>query len=404
MERAELLVLTGLCTAGVDATAGRIRMLDPDAAVVHHDLSALHRGVVRRRVCRGDLDVTTTVRLATGRLPGLLRQDLLPQLLALARPGGPRRIVLHLDPTVALEQICWALLHMIVDGARVGGAVDLLGVVTCIDADRWLDDATGTERLREPGSAVPGGRSRAQLAVVQAESADLLVHTGGAVLPRTDAVLARLAPAAERVLLADLDERVFLAELPVTARRGRPGDVHGPLLRGQPPLDPSCGVQMLVFEDRRPFHPERLHAVLDVLLHGVVRTRGRIWLATRPDAVLWLESAGGGLHVGHVGNWLAESGPAAWEQASAERRALASLGCHARFGDRSQDLVVITHDADPEAIATRLRGALLSDAELAGGAASWRGLPDPFGWWHEDPCDTQVEQLTGHADAEADER
>jgi G3E family GTPase len=230
------------------------------------------------------------------------------------------------------------------------------------------------------------------------EFADLLVHTGTAdawELTRADAVLARLAPAAPRLRLAELDARVLLAELPPEARRGRPDDVHAPLLRGLPPLTSDCGVRLLVFSARRPFHPQRLHSAIDVLLDGVVRTRGRIWLATRPEAVLWLESAGGGLRVGHAGDWLADADAAAWEAVSPERRAVAAMGWHPRFGDRAQDLVVLAHDADPEGIEIALSAALLTEAELAAGEAAWRELPDPFGWWHTDPCGTTADLLSG---------
>lgn len=132
-----------------------------------------------------------------------------------------------------------------------------------------------------------------------------------------------------------------------------------------------------------------------MLLDGVVRTRGRIWPATRPEAVLWLESAGGGLRVGHADDWLDGAGEDAWEVASPERRALASLGWHPRFGDRAQDIVVLTHDADPDEVDAHLREALLTDLELAAGEGAWRALPDPFGRWHTDPCGSSADVAAG---------
>ena len=406
-QRTELLVLAGLAAPGVEAVIGRIRALDPDVAVLHHDLrdvgSRHGPGIVHRRLRRGDEDVTTALELAHACVSCTLREDLLPQLVALADPGGPRRIVLHLDPALEPEQVCWALLHVLVDGVCVTDLVDLRGVVTCIDDGNWFDDATGDAEPAERGLAdLPDDeRTVAQIAVGQVEFADLIVNTGTCdawELARANAVLARLAPAAAQVRLTDLDDRVFLGGLSEEARRGRPDDVHGPLLRGRPPLNPDCGVRLLLFSARRPFHPERLHTAIDVLLDGVVRTRGRIWLATRPEAVLWLESAGGGLRVGHAGEWLAGADDAAWEQAAPERRALASLGWDPRFGDRAQDLVVITHDADPDEIDAWLREALLTDAELAVGEAAWRELPDPFGWWHTDPCEDPAELTAGPAE------
>ncbi|HXV92322.1 MAG TPA: GTP-binding protein [Pseudonocardia sp.] len=395
MHRPELLVVAGLPAQGVEQVLVALRALgrEPTAtAVLHHDLRDVSRGVVHRRLRRGTLDETTPLTLAHGCVSCTLREDVIPSLRALAA-DGPERIVLHLDPALEPEQVCWALAHVPVAGSVVTDLVDLRGVVAVVDTGRWLDDATGDAGVAEAGhAALPGDeRTLAQVAVGQVEFADLVVRTGTAdawQLARTDAVLARLAPLASRLRHPGIDDRVLLRDLPAGARRGRPdADVHGPLLRGRPPLDPDCGVGLLLFSARRPFHPERLHDAMDVLLDGVVRTRGRIWLATRPEAVIWLESAGGGLQLGQAGEWLAVAGDGEWEAANAERRALASLRWHPRFGDRAQDLVVLTHRADPDEIDAALRSALLTDAELAAGEEGWRALPDPFGWWHADPCD-----------------
>ncbi|GHF51039.1 ribosomal protein L31 [Amycolatopsis bartoniae] len=139
---------------------------------------------------------------------------------------------------------------------------------------------------------------------------------------RTAAVLDRVAPAA---LCADIADP--LPPLPADARRGEVTDLHGPLLAGEPPLHPDCGISVLLFTARRPFHPARLHEAIDVLLDGVVRTRGRAWVASQPDTALWIESAGGGLGVGDAGPWLdADDGPG-WDDVSPDRRAgAAALG------------------------------------------------------------------------------
>jgi G3E family GTPase len=202
----------------------------------------------------------------------------------------------------------------------------------------------------------------------------------------TTAVLDRLAPGAPRTRLAGVDPDALLAAIPSHARLGRIDDAHGPLLRGQPPLEPECGVSVVLFSDRRPFHPERLHTALDVLLDGVVQTRARVWVASQPDVVLWLESAGGGMRVGQAGPWLAALAPQQWERVDPERRAMASLRWDPYYGDRHQEFVVVAHKADPTEITAALHEALLTDEELAEGEPAWRGYADPFGQWHTDPC------------------
>lgn len=360
--------------------------------VVHHDLSGIAHGVVKRRVRDRFTDETTVLEPAHGCVSCTLREDILPLLRELGADPSVSRIVLHLDPVLDPELVCSSILYTPVDGAPVTDVVALRGVITVLDVGSWLDDATGSEGLDERGLAVlPGDeRTLAQLVVAQAEFADLIVCAGraeGWLHARTGAVLARLAPLAPRLSIEEAETRLLSTRLPDGARRGRPESPHAPLLRGQPSLDATAGVQLMMFTARRPFHPERLHRAIDVLLDGVVRTRGRVWMATRPDAVLWLESAGGGLHVGYAGDWLAVGDARAWQDADPERHAQAALRWHVRWGDRAQDLAILVHEADPEEIDAELRSALLNDAELMEGERAWAGYPDPFGWWHSDPCD-----------------
>ncbi|MFP5019761.1 ribosome hibernation factor-recruiting GTPase MRF [Pseudonocardia phyllosphaerae] len=393
--RTELVVLCGMPREGIERTIGRMRDLDPGLVVLHHDLHDLGRGRVHRRLRRGPADEHSVLELAHGCVSCTIREDVLPTLAGLA--GEVDRIVLHLDPRLEPEPVCWALGSVLFDagdGEQVTAAdlVDLTAVVAVLDPDVWLEDATGEATLPERGlSTLPDDeRTVAQLAVGQAEFADVLVTTrslGPADVDRTSAVLDRLCPTAPRLLPSSADHRVFGDGLPAEARQGVPSGVHDPLLRGAPPLEAENGVRTLLFSARRPFHPDRLHDAIDSLLDGVVRARGRIWLATRPDAVLWLESAGGGMRIGHAGEWLAGADEQAWAEAGDERRALASLAWHPRWGDRAQDVVVLCHHADPDEIDAALRGALLTDAEITAGEDAWSALPDPFGWAHDEPCE-----------------
>jgi G3E family GTPase len=418
----ELVLVGGVAGDGVTEAVGRL-LLEPGTAVLHHDLTEVASGVVRRRLRvsgrgpRGVGTVTTdhteVLELAHGCVSCTLREDVLPLIRALARGPGVARIVLHLDPVMEPEQVCWAVLHVLVDGATVAGEVTMGGVITVIEAATWLADATSECDVADRGLALlpDDERTVAQLAVAQAEFADLLVYAGDPANPaeawlaaRTDAVLARLTPLAPRRVVAALNPADPLAGLPATARRGVPDGPHAILLRGQPSLREDCGVQLTMFTARRPFHPERLHGAMDLLLDGVVRTKGRVWLATRPEAVLWLESAGGGLQVGYVDEWLAAQNDDAWAAADPERRAAAALRWHPRYGDRVQELAVLSCGADPEEIEQGLRGALLTDAEVIAGEPAWRHYPDPFGWHHTDPCGDPIAVLPPLAGGPAPER
>ncbi|MBP2474915.1 G3E family GTPase [Crossiella equi] len=391
-QRTPLLLVAGLAAEHAAVVADRYAA-DPHTAVLHHDLREVTQGVVLRRLRHGGYDRTETLELAHGCVSCTLREDLLPVVLRLAHAPDVRRVVLHCDRALEPEAVCWALRHVVVDGRTAESEVYVEGVLTVVDAATWFADATGDIELSERGlhASADDERTVAQVAVGQVEFADLLVLAGEApdawTAARTDAVLDRLAPLAPRTRLADLDPVRFLARVPANARRGEIDDAHAPLLRGQPPLTEDSGVALTVFSQRRPFHPDRLHEALDFLLDGVVRARGRVWVASQPEVALFLETAGGGLRIGHAGPWLAALEPEQWSAVDGDRRAMANLVWDPYYGDRSQDLVVLSHSAVPAEITEALTAALLTDEELAQGWDAWLAYEDPFGTWHEDPCE-----------------
>jgi G3E family GTPase len=378
-----LVLVTGLNRQATGWVANRLLREEPGTVLVHHDLSALAEGIVHRRVRRdeGD-DPVTVLELAHGCVSCTLREDTLPLLHGLVARRDVRRIVLLLDPGVEPEPVCWTLHNALVGDTTIAALASIEAVVAVVDEGDWLVAATGDEAL---GLTPDDDRTLAQVAVGQVEFADAVVVVGQAedawAGARTSAVLDRLAPAAPRAATV----RGLLDRLPETARRGTAGDAHDPLLTGCPPLEPDCGVALTVFEARRPFHPARLHQAIDVLLAGVVRARGRVWVATQPDVALWLESAGGGLRVGHAGAWLAAVGDEAWARTTPERRAKAALDWHPRWGDRVQEIAILCHDASPGHLHATLHDALLTDDELA---VDWGGYHDPF--MHREPMEDKA--------------
>jgi len=370
-------------------------LLRPGTIVVRHDLTDLGQGIVRRILTTVDDRREEILELAHGCVSCTLREDLLPLLRRLHDRSSVDRIVLHLDPLIEPEALCWAIEHLVVTGivgrvdAPAAHDVRIEATLTCLDAATWLPDATGDEELDDD-------RTLAQVVVGQAEFADALVVRPGADgwhQARLHAVLCRLAPGAPMLWAEDGDIDELLRRIPPTARRGAISDAYSPLLRGEPPLEADCGIHLLEFTARRPFHPQRLHDAIDVLLEGVVRARGRAWVATQPDNALLLESAGGGLRVAHAGPWLAAMSPDQRAAADPERQVLAALRWDARFGDRDTALTILVHDADPAEIRTALERALLTDVEFAD-PDSWGGWPDPFGAYHEDPCEPTTDPAT----------
>jgi G3E family GTPase len=354
----------------------------PGTVVVTHDFDGQ---VVRRSVTNlqhgAVVSSELALELSNGCVSCTTRNDLLILLRRLHRRDDVTRIVVHLTPWLEPEPICWSIHHVQVSvgpGYLDGPAardVQIAAVVTTIDATTWLGEALGTDELTD-------GRTAAQVVVGQADFADVLVLTGPDAT--TLDVLRRLAPTARITIGLDRVEQC-LAHLQPDARRGAERSPHDPLLAGQPPLDPAGAVSIVEFNAARPFHPQRLHVAVDALLEGVVRTRGRLFLANRPDDVMAIESAGGGLLVEHAGTWLAAMSPSQLAYTDPQRRALAGVGWDQHFGDRYTAMTILVCGAQPADITTALQAALLTDDELAR-PDQWAGYPDPFGDEHTDPC------------------
>jgi G3E family GTPase len=338
--------------------------------------------VVVRSVGTRDDTSQWPMEVANGCVACTVRNDLLVLLRQLHRRGDVQKIAVVLMPWLEPEPVCWAIDNVRV---RVGpGYIDapaardvrIHAVVSTIDTPNWLPQAVGEDELDD-------GRTAAQVVVGQAEFADVLVLTGPE--SKTLSVLRRLAPRSRITVGTDWLE-MALDHLEPDARRGRSSHPHEPLLAGQPSLEPEGDVGLLLFSARRPFHPQRLHAALDLLLDGVVRARGRLWLANRFNDVMWIESAGGGLLTSYAGKWLAAMDSTQLAYTNPQRRALAAADWDPRVGDRHVSMTVLVCGAEPEDIVDGLRSALLTDDELSR-PNEWTSYVDPFGDWHEDPCD-----------------
>ena len=341
-----------------DSVTGAL-MRRPGTVVVEHRFDG---HVVRRTTAmlrRDELMTAEAVlELAHGCVACTIRNDLLVYLRVLHRRSDVQRIVVHLAPWLEPEPICLAINHVRV---RIGpGYVDgpaardvaIAGVITCVDAGEWLTHALCDDELAD-------GRTAAQVVVGQAEFGDVIMLSYPEAV--TLAVLRRLAPRSRITVGAERIE-LALANLDDESRRGRSDDPHGPLLAGAPPLNPDGSVAMVEFHTRRPFHPQRLHDAIDQLLDGVIRSRGRLWLANRSDQAMWLESAGGGLRVSSAGKWVAAMSASEAAYIDPERRAFANLMWDDDFGDRHTSMTVLVCGAPAGDILDALRGALLTDA------------------------------------------
>ena len=178
------------------------------------------------------------------------------------------------------------------------------------------------------------------------------------------------------------------ADVPTSAIRGtgifgvervhrhplRAREVHG--LFDRVPQTGECGVGFFVYRTRRPFDPARIHAVLSGPLPGVIRAKGQVRIATRPDRVEGVSRAGALSSVVPLGTWWAAV-PRARRQEHAARRPHVRERRVEPLGDRRQEIVFIGVGIDWPDPRVRVGACLLPEsagAEVARGT----GLADPF--------------------------
>ncbi|MFD5099705.1 CobW family GTP-binding protein [Streptomyces albidochromogenes] len=345
----------------------------PGSVALHHDLSTAAGGTVRRTVrdslgesASGDAPLVNDCACCA------LREDLVPELERLAGGGLTRLAIVELWDSVEPK----AMAEVVV--AHGGDVLALTAVMTAVDPALLLPYLGCGDDLAEAGlaAAATDQRTVADTWARQLEYAPVLaVVTGEEADEQDEALLAQLHPTARRVAAAsgELAEAAFAGfDIEAAAARQHPACA---LL---PQDADDRGVGTLVWHRKRPFHPERLYAALEDLTCAAARSRGRFWLADRPDTLMAWDAAGGALCVESAEPWLASLPDAAWEMVPPVRRAAAALDWHPEHGDCCQHLVFTSPGLDRGGLEELLESCLLTDAEYAAGRDAWKRLPSAF--------------------------
>ncbi len=250
--------------------------------------------------------------------------------------------------------------------------------VTVVDAHQFRRAMESEEVLDDDGTKKHLG----DLLVEQVEFCDVLVVNkcdlvDEATLEEIEETLEVLQPRAEIVRTEhgaiDPDEIVDTGRFDFEEARTSAGWIRE-LQEPHESAEEEHGVTSLVFEARRPLHPERFADYLDSFPGNVVRAKGHFWLASREDEALTFNVAGKSIRVGPGGTWVAALPP---EERQAQLEASPQLEevWDEQWGDRSVMLVVIGTELDHDAIRADLEECLLTDAELDD---DWTTYEDPF--------------------------
>merc|ERR1712173_332288 len=133
------------------------------------------------------------------------------------------------------------------------------------------------------------------------------------------------------------------------------------------PETEEYGISSFVYRSDRPFHPERLHNMLQegAPLTGVLRSKGFVWSASDHSVALEWSQAGVNMSLSPKYAWLNE--PRSQWPAWAEQYK------DATYGDRRQELVFIGKDMDEAKIRKKLGEILVTEDEFILGPEVWNG-------------------------------
>ncbi|QGZ62775.1 GTP-binding protein [Paraburkholderia acidisoli] len=402
----------------------RVAVIVNDLAAVNIDAALVRDASALTRV------ENPLVELSNGCICCTLRDDLPGEVRRLADPAqaGQRFDAIVIESTGVAEPMPIAE-SLTFDGdgeSALHEHARLDTMVTVVDAFNFLRDYASAEQLAERGVAQDeeDDRTIVELLVEQVEFCDVLVINKADLvsedeLAHLQRILARINPRAQQVVsrfgAVPLEAVINTGRFDFDAASSAPGwlaslraehehehahdDDHAQC--DDPTHDHGhahrhdageSGIANFVYRARRPFHPERLWALLNQEWKGVLRSKGFFWLATRNDVTGTLSQAGGVCRHGPAGTWWAALPREEWPQDAELEQEIAAdwFGDDlndARIGDRRQELVMIGLDLDRDAWRAKLDACLLSEAEYEAGPAAWQGFADPFPSWELDDDD-----------------
>ena len=317
---------------------------------------------------QGHLDRTEEklVELTNGCICCTLREDLVEAVGRLARQNRFDHLVIEStgisEPMPVAATFGWQF----EDGSSLGEVATLDTMVTLVDASTFLSELARGEAVsdRELLAADDDARSIADLLVDQVEFANVLLLNktdlvGEQALGVVETLLRRLNSRAK--LIRTVRGEVDLAEVldtglfdPVLAEQTPGWDEE--IADGHTPETEEYGISSMTFRADRPFHPQRLAAVLGEV-RGLLRSKGFCWIASRPEIVAIWSQAGPNLVFEPAQYW-----------------STTDL-------EPGQEVVLIGIRLDRDRVQRLLASALLTDGEYAAGEQDWLSYPDPLPPW-----------------------
>ncbi|MEM6959112.1 MAG: zinc metallochaperone GTPase ZigA, partial [Myxococcota bacterium] len=360
-------------------------------AVIVNDMSEVN--IDAALVERGGAELSRTdeklVEMSNGCICCTLRDDLLQEVSRLAKEG--RFDYLLIESTGISEPIPVAQTFTFEDenGVSLSQVSRLDTMVTVVDAASFLRDYNAAEALKERGESLgeDDHRTVTHLLIEQVEFADVIV------LNKLDLVSEQEAKEVEAIIRAlnpgariqtatmsnvPLDTVLDTGLFDYDKAASSAGWIRE-LAGEHTPETETYGISSFTYRTSTPFDAEKLeHYLKDPeSMKGVLRSKGFFWVAADHRIAYEWAQAGGVRNINAAGMWWAAVPRDRWqfpEGSGPDSRP----DWHARYGDRTQQLVFIGQHMDEAAMRARLDACLLDPEIAAANSRTWASLRNPF--------------------------
>jgi G3E family GTPase len=331
------------------------------------------------------------VEMSNGCICCTLREDLLLEVRKLAAEG--RFDYLLIESTGIGEPMPVAATFDFEDenGDSLNDVAKIDTMVTVVDALNLLRDYSSKDLLAQRGETAgeEDNRSLATLLMEQIEFADVVVVNKIDLVDlkqrgEVAAVIKALNPVAE-IVYADhgsvpLNKILGTGKFDLERASAMPGWAHELEGRHTPETE-AYSITSFVLRSVNPLHPKRFSEFMEASFPGLLRAKGYVWLASRPNWVVSYSRAGNVATHEPMGQWWAAVPQGRWPAKGTPQRDGIEKNWKEPYGDRINEVVFIGTHMDRAAIEQAWKAIHLNFTETRKGMKGWAEFKDPFPSW-----------------------